>query len=104
MLRGPYQSYNGPPAPVVGVAGKNGVNGETGFGDGWSGVVGTPSSAGGGASIGSASGLGEWSERFFYLSGHFLRYLKRSFNLASVNLKQVRCTTHGMGFDGMGCF
>lgn len=91
MLRGPYQSYSGTPAPVAGVAGKNGVGGETGFGDGWSAVVGTPSSAGGGASVGSASGLvGEWSERFFYLSGHFLRYLKRSFNLVSVNFKQVR--------------
>ncbi|CAN0426176.1 unnamed protein product, partial [Laminaria digitata] len=31
----------------------------------------------------------EWSERFFYLSGHFLRYKKQSLNLTSVNLKQT---------------
>ncbi|CAM9945118.1 unnamed protein product, partial [Ascophyllum nodosum] len=34
-------------------------------------------------------GGGEWSERFFFLSGHFLRYKKRSLNLTSVNLKQT---------------
>lgn len=39
---------------------------------------------------GGAEGGGEWSERFFYLSGHFIRYKKHSLNLASVNLKQVR--------------
>ena len=46
-----------------------------------------------GAAAGPAAGgvMGaEWSERFFYLSGHFLRYKKQSLNLTSVNLKQVR--------------
>jgi len=42
----------------------------------------------GGAWAGSAR-VEEWSERFFYLSGHFLRYKKHSRNLTSVNLKQV---------------
>lgn len=51
-------------------------------------------SGGAGAAGGGAGGAGpvsggEWSERFFYLSGHFLRYKKHSLNLTSVNLKQV---------------
>eukprot|EP00752_Nemacystus_decipiens_P009692 g8658.t2 len=51
---------------------------------------------GGGAASGEVGGGGgggargeEWSERFFYLSGHFLRYKKQSRNLTSVNLKQT---------------
>lgn len=52
----------------------------------WSGDGG---SAAGGEIGGGARGE-EWSERFFYLSGHFLRYKKHSRNLTSVNLKQVR--------------
>lgn len=43
---------------------------------------------GGGAWAGGAR-VEEWSERFFYLSGHFLRYKKHSRNLTSVNLKQA---------------
>ncbi|CAM9188942.1 unnamed protein product [Scytosiphon promiscuus] len=38
---------------------------------------------------GGATRVGEWSERFFYLSGHFLRYKKQSRNLTSVNLTQT---------------
>ncbi|CAM9723485.1 unnamed protein product, partial [Choristocarpus tenellus] len=37
---------------------------------------------------GGGGGGVEWLERFFYLSGHFLRYKKHSLNLTSVNLKQ----------------
>lgn len=50
---------------------------------------------GGGSAGGEAGDVGcgvraeEWSERFFYLCGHFLRYKKQSRNLTSVNLKQV---------------
>ncbi|CBN73937.1 conserved unknown protein [Ectocarpus siliculosus] len=49
----------------------------------WSGT------AGGGGGVGVEAGSGEWSERFFYLLGHFLRYKKQSRNLTSVNLKQT---------------
>lgn len=54
------------------------------------GGVGTPPGAGAGAGAGVG---GEWSERFFYLSGHFLRYKKHSLNLTSVNLTHVRKAT-----------
>lgn len=42
-----------------------------------------------GGNVGAGGVTGEWSERFFFLSGHFLRYKKHSLNLTSVNLKQV---------------
>ncbi|CAM9571176.1 unnamed protein product, partial [Discosporangium mesarthrocarpum] len=38
---------------------------------------------------GTEGAAGEWLERFFYLSGHFLRYKKQSLNLTSVNLKHT---------------
>lgn len=70
-------------------------------GQSWSGDGG--GAAGGGEAGGGGPGAGvgargeEWSERFFYLSGHFLRYKKQSRNLTSVNLKQV---SGGNGRDG----
>lgn len=48
-----------------------------------------PATGGGGGMASSGAGGGEWSERFFLLSGHFLRYKKHSLNLTSVNLKQA---------------
>ncbi|CAM9382471.1 unnamed protein product, partial [Ectocarpus sp. 4 AP-2014] len=51
-------------------------------GQAWSGTA-------GGGGVGVEAGGGEWSERFFYLLGHFLRYKKQSRNLSSVNLKQT---------------
>ncbi len=70
-------------------AGAGGVGGDAGEG---------PSGGGGGGGGGGGAWAGtarveEWSERFFYLSGHFLRYKKHSRNLTSVNLKQVIYST-----------
>lgn len=48
-----------------------------------------------GGNVGGGGGGEEWSERFFYLSGHFLRYKKQSRNLTSVNLKQVSTKERG---------
>ena len=66
-------------------------------GQSWSGDVG---GAAGGEVGGGVGAREEWSERFFYLSGHFLRYKKHSRNLTSVNLKQVRCGRQGWGIGG----
>lgn len=71
--------------------------GQSRSGDGGGGVVGGEA----GGNVGGGGGGGEeWSERFFYLSGHFLRYKKQSRNLTSVNLKQVSIKEgeiHGAG-------
>lgn len=58
-----------------------------GAGDG---AAGSGGSGGGVVNDGGGSGSGEWLEKFFYLSGHFLRYKKHSLNITSVNLRQVR--------------
>ena len=99
MLRGPDQTSN----PTAGFGGaERGGRGPGGSRSSSSTIAMAPSSSGGaepGTSAGSSGvdqsggrggvGGGEWSERFFFLSGHFLRYKKRSLNLTSVNLKQV---------------
>lgn len=76
--------------------------GQCGVGGGGAGGVGGQA---GGAGVGPAAGgvLGaEWSERFFYLSGHFLRYKKHSLNLTSVNFKQVNVELMEAFFLGDG--